>query len=95
MLTPQQQALDSSLLRIISATHHDPFAVLGRHPLPQPSTQADTLVRVYLPGAQAAWLLIGDAPAPLVRVTGSDFFEWAGLGQALPEHYEIEWHDRS
>jgi 1,4-alpha-glucan branching enzyme len=92
-------ALDKSLthemLRIITATHHDPFEVLGRHPLGAASTNdADTLVRVYLPGARSASLVINEQLHPLVRIEGTDFFEWVGAGESLPAHYQVQWIDR-
>ncbi|ACE85398.1 1,4-alpha-glucan branching protein GlgB [Cellvibrio japonicus] len=93
----QEQHLSQDLLRIITATHHDPFEVLGRHSLPVPTATADTLVRVYLPGARSAELVINRQNrqiAPLNRLPGTDFFEWYGLGQQLPVHYQIEWYDR-
>ena len=42
MLSPKPgQRLSDDLLRIISATHHDPFEVLGKHPLANPTAAAD------------------------------------------------------
>ncbi|HSX52277.1 MAG TPA: 1,4-alpha-glucan branching protein GlgB [Cellvibrio sp.] len=91
----QDKPLSHEMLRIITATHHDPFEVLGRHPLGANSTSsADTLVRVYLPGARSASLLINEEQLPLKRVEGTDFFEWYGLGNALPAHYLVQWYDR-
>ena len=49
-LSPVQQ-LSPELRRIVEARHHDPFAVLGRHP-----EGGLTLIRVYIPGARDVFL---------------------------------------
>jgi 1,4-alpha-glucan branching enzyme len=96
MLNPkQEQRLTNDLLRIITATHHDPFEVLGKHPLgPAANSSEDTLIRVFLPGARTASLLIDKKPQALERIEGTDFFEWRGLARQVKEHYQIEWYDR-
>jgi 1,4-alpha-glucan branching enzyme len=88
------QRLPNELLRIITATHHDPFEVLGRHSLAVPTAVADTLIRVYLPGASAVKVFLGSEPKTLERIEGTDFFEWYGLAKEVPAHYQIEWTDR-
>lgn len=91
----QDNPLSHEMLRIVTATHHDPFEVLGRHPLGAKATPtSDTLVRVYLPGARSAALLIGEQSFALIRIEGTDFFEWHGLGKNLPKHYLVQWYDR-
>ncbi len=89
------QRLPNELMRIISACHHDPFEVLGKHPLGAAATAAsDTLIRLYIPGARTASLLIKDQPYALERIEGTDFFEWRGLGKLVPGYYQVEWYDR-
>lgn len=91
----QDKPLSHEMLRIVTATHHDPFDVLGRHPLLNtPSTNVDTVVRVYLPGARSASLLVNQQTFLLQRVEGTDFFEWYGMGEKLPTRYQVQWHDR-
>lgn len=91
----QDKPLSHEMLRIVTATHHDPFEVLGRHPLGANSTAAaDTFVRVYLPGARTATLVINEQHHALKRIEGTDFFEWYGLAKILPEHYLVQWYDR-
>jgi 1,4-alpha-glucan branching enzyme len=90
----QEKPLTQEMLRIVTATHHDPFEVLGRHPIQNASSNADTLVRVYLPGARNAFLLVNDQQHLLQRVEGTDFFEWQGRGATLPAHYQVQWLDR-
>ncbi|MGD2182385.1 1,4-alpha-glucan branching enzyme [Lusitaniella coriacea] len=45
---------------IISNQHHDPFEVLGPHPIKQNGTITSWVVRAYLPKAQAAWVICPD-----------------------------------
>lgn len=89
------QRLPNELMRIISACHHDPFEVLGKHPLGTAASAAsDTLIRLYIPGARIASLLIKDQVHALQRIEGTDFFEWKGLGKLVPGYYQVEWFDR-
>lgn len=91
----QEQRLTNDLLRIITATHHDPFEVLGKHPLGSAATAtADTLIRVYLPGAPTAALVMNGQIQPLERIEGTDFFEWRGLERQIKGHYQVQWTDR-
>jgi 1,4-alpha-glucan branching enzyme len=88
------QRLPNELLRIITATHHDPFEVLGKHPIAVPTVLADTLIRVFLPGASAVKVLLSSGRQPIERIEGTDFFEWHGFAKEVPNHYQIEWTDR-
>ena len=85
----QDQPLPNDLLRIIAATHHDPFEVLGRHPLKENTLIADTVIRVFLPGARSAALLFKQVKHNLQRIEGTDFFEWYGLVKSIQEHYQV------
>jgi 1,4-alpha-glucan branching enzyme len=78
--------IDKELLRIEDARHHDPFAVLGRHPEGE-----QTLVRVFNPRAMEVGIVEGDIR--LQRISDSNFFEWRGDGSALPEHHRLVWRD--
>jgi len=81
-------ALPPELQKILDAIHHDPFSVLGKH------TIGDTeIVRVYLPRANEAFL--ADIDARLTRVDETDFFEWHGAHDEIPQHYQIEWYDKN
>ena len=81
-----KKLLDAELQRIIDARHHDPFAVLGRHPV-----GAQTLVRVFIPGASEVRLAEGGHY--LERVPGTDLFQWQGDAPDLPQHYGVIWSD--
>ena len=82
----RQKLLDSDLIKISEAKHHDPFSVLGLQ-----NVLGEDLVRVYLPYAESAW--IGDNRAAMTRLPDSDFFEFK-LTESLPEHYVIHWQDK-
>jgi 1,4-alpha-glucan branching enzyme len=68
--------------RLQRGRHHDPFALLGRHP-----DGADAVVRALLPEAERAWLV--EADTPLERLEGSDLFTWRGPARACPERYRL------
>lgn len=78
--------LDTELRRIVEVRHHDPFAVLGRHP---DGDQA--VVRAHLPHAQEVRIAEGDLP--MTRVPDTDLFEWRGDGSRLPWNYSLIWRD--
>ena len=97
----QGQPITDAMLRIINASHHDPFEVLGKHKATQPTRYAtdnsvafDTCVRCFLPGARSANLLLQNKPVAMKRVEGTDFFEWYGAETNIASHYQVEWRDR-
>ncbi len=70
------------LAALSSASHGDPFAILGRHALGQ-----SEVVRCFLPRTRQAW--VEDESAPMQRVPGTDLFEYrAGTGE-IPRHYRV------
>ncbi len=83
-----QAILTDDALRIIEARHHDPFAYLGRHPAAE-----GVVVRAYIPNAID--VAIADGNLPLQRIEETDFFEWRGPAQAVPERYRLVWRDDS
>jgi 1,4-alpha-glucan branching enzyme len=85
-MTSAQHAAE--LARISEARHHDPFSILGRH------REGDQLVvRVFNP--HAAEVLLAEEGVALQRLPGSDFFEWRGKSDRLPEHYRLIWRDEA
>ena len=66
-----QSHLDSERQRISEARHHDPFAVLGRHP-----DGKEVIVRAFIPFA--AEVRIAEGGMPMTRFPDSDHFEWRG-----------------
>ncbi len=84
--TPPTDQLSPDLQRIVDARHHDPFAVLGRHP-----HGAGERVLVYLPGARSVHLV--DNGVKLSRMANTDFFAREGPLGSIPERYRLEWID--
>jgi 1,4-alpha-glucan branching enzyme len=80
--------LGAELLKISEARHHDPFAVLGRH-----QENGQTVVRTFMP--HATEVFIAEGGLCLERLPGSDFFEWRGKPDGLPEHYRLIWRDEN
>ena len=69
--------------RILEGRHHDPFAVLGRHPL----GDGRAVVRVYSPATLAVSL--PEAGLELPRRDGTDLFEYVGPVANLPPRYQV------
>jgi 1,4-alpha-glucan branching enzyme len=83
-----RQRLQSELERITRACHHDPFAVLGKHP-----DDDKELVRVFLP--DVAEVTIAEGNLPLERIPDTDLFEWRGASGTVPDQYRLIWRDSS
>lgn len=87
--------LADSWLRIIAASHHDPFEVLGRHSVAlNTSNQEVVEVRLFLPGARSVNLQLIQTSVTLARIDGTDFFVWRGAAEELAQYYQVEWVDR-
>ncbi|MCQ8128719.1 1,4-alpha-glucan branching protein GlgB [Methylomonas rivi] len=80
--------LDSDLIRIIEAKHHDPFSVLGRH-----TSNQKTVIRAFLPYAET--VSIGEKGPAMQRISGTDLFEcYPAASQNIAPHYELFWTDK-
>ncbi|ALG68519.1 1,4-alpha-glucan branching protein GlgB [Beggiatoa leptomitoformis] len=79
--------LSSDIQKLLSACHHDPFAVLGRH-----VNGKNCMVRVLLPHAEQVRFL--HAPLSLQRIGNTDIFEWHGQATEVPDNYQIQWSDQ-
>ncbi len=82
-MTGQGEVMEPELLRLLGARHHDPFAVLGRHPL----ADGQEVVRVLAPAAVEVSL--PQNGAILERVGTSDLFEFRGPAGTLPRRYSV------
>jgi 1,4-alpha-glucan branching enzyme len=72
--------------RLFSGRLHDPFALLGRHPL----RDGRVVVRIFRPACAAVWLPeAGPAGMALERLGATDLFEWVGAAEALPPRYRV------
>jgi len=74
---------DVEVMRLLEARHHDPFAVLGRHP----GEGGNTLVRVFSPGTVEVRL--PEIEARLERCGNTDLFEYRGPAARLPARYRV------
>jgi 1,4-alpha-glucan branching enzyme len=86
---------EDELNRVIYAYHHDPFTVLGAHPV-QLEGKPAVSVRAMLPGTEEAWVVPdGGLPVSMDRKDGTDFFEaqFPERDQVFP--YEIRTLDQS
>lgn len=75
--------VDQGMARLLAARHHDPFEVLGRHPL----GRSQVLVRVFSPATRQVSL--PEIGAALDRVGDTDLFEYRGDGRCLPLRYRV------
>ena len=82
------QNLEPELSKILDATHHDPFSVLGKHTI-----DGTEIVRVFMP--RATEVQLPDISANLHRIPNTDLFEWKGEPGQLHSPYLIKWVDDS
>jgi 1,4-alpha-glucan branching enzyme len=67
----------------MEARHHDPFELLGRHPVGRDKV----VVRALLPHTTV--VRIAESDLAMTRVGDSDLFEWRGPGQLVPARYRL------
>ncbi len=81
------KTMPQSVERLLSARHHDPFAILGLHPAPE-----GWVLRVFRPAASRVTLLLPDAAgADMVKTDAGGIFEWRGaLAPPRPWRLAIE-----
>ncbi len=79
--------LDADSTKIITAKHHDPFSVLGRH-----QKHNKIHIKVYLPFAETVSL--SDSKKAFTRIDGTDFFDYIANEGELPAHYKLSWVDK-
>jgi len=74
---------DPGIARLLEGRHHDPFAVLGRHPL----GDGRVLVRVFAPATLEVSL--PEIGVELARLGATDLFEYRGEAGRLPARYRL------
>jgi 1,4-alpha-glucan branching enzyme len=79
-------ALSADLQKVLNASHHDPFSILGKH-----QDENGIVVRTYIP--HAVEVMIAEGENVMQRVQDTAVFEWRGAEDALPQHYRILWRD--
>ena len=82
----KKNTLDSDLIKISEATHHDPFSILGRH-----TKDGKTIVRAFLPHAETVSI---KGHTELHRIPDSDFFEGVLTSPGALQHYELQGVDK-
>jgi 1,4-alpha-glucan branching enzyme len=83
----KKNKLDSDIVKIIEAKHHDPFSVLGRH-----IKNGLTVIRAFLPYAETVQIETEDNE--MQRIPDTDIFEFYPEDQNIPEHYQLFWTDK-
>jgi len=78
----KKDQLNTDLIRITEAKHHNPFSVLGRH-----KEAKVTTLTIYAPYAESINLNV-KGPA-LERIPETDFFQYQTKKNNLPEHYQL------
>ncbi len=66
-ISPEASA---GIQRILAATHHDPFSVLGMHPI-----EGQWVLRLFCPGIEEAFVVMTNQRHAMKRVPNSDLFE--------------------
>jgi 1,4-alpha-glucan branching enzyme len=89
-MTMAAPSLSQDLLAVVEARHHDPFAVLGRHP-----EGSRVRVTTHLPQAESASVVTRAGLLPLTRLKGTDLFQWRGAPEKLPQHYRLRWEAKA
>lgn len=79
--------LSQQMHRIRLGQHHDPFEILGWH-----GANPHRLLRVFLPEAARAQIMIDSQYVELLPTTEAGFYELHNT--AAPDHYSICWTDR-
>ncbi|GFO70879.1 1,4-alpha-glucan branching enzyme [Bathymodiolus japonicus methanotrophic gill symbiont] len=80
--------LNSDLIQIAEAKHHDPFSVLGRH-----TDDGKTTITAYLPNAET--VSIAGQKVAMERISGTDFFQTNNVPKNLERYYKFEITDKS
>ena len=86
ILPASSQALDSELLKLAHAQHHDPFSILGRC-----FDNSQSIIRVFIPFCKT--VRIGADGPKMTRVLDTNIFEYSGTQENIPEHYKLYWQN--
>ena len=81
------QQISPEIQKILEACHHDPFAVLGKHPF----GKNDEVVRVFMPAIKEICIL--PDKLPMERISDTAVFEWQGKLGTVTERYQLQWLD--
>lgn len=73
--------MDQSITRLLEGRHHDPFSLLGRHPL----KEGWSCVRALLP--QASSVKIGPEGPAMELIDERGLWQWEGADSGIPAHH--------
>lgn len=82
-----KKRLSPDLAKIVHASHHDPFSVLGRHP----DGKGSVVIRTHIPHAKE--VSIAEGSLAMERIPGADIFQWQGSEETVSERYRLIWRD--
>ncbi|MEW5974087.1 MAG: 1,4-alpha-glucan branching protein GlgB [Pseudomonadota bacterium] len=80
--------MDQSIVRLLDGRHHDPFSLLGRHPL----GEGWSCVRALLP--QAASVRLGPQGPAMTCIDPRGLWQWEGPDGDLPRHHSLHCTDQ-
>ncbi|MEO1750359.1 1,4-alpha-glucan branching protein GlgB [Thiofaba sp. EF100] len=80
--------MDQSIARLLDGRHHDPFSLLGRHPL----GEGWSCVRALLP--QAASVRVGPQGPAMECIDPRGLWQWEGPDGDLPRHHSLHCTDQ-
>jgi 1,4-alpha-glucan branching enzyme len=87
--------ISTELDRVIHATHHDPFVVLGLHPLSHDPSCA--VIRTFLPLADSVKLVAGGEKQDMYKMRDEGLFELviANYSEGFTYHFEATCHNNT
>ncbi|MFK5986051.1 MAG: 1,4-alpha-glucan branching protein GlgB [Pseudomonadota bacterium] len=86
----KKHQLSNKLISLQAGKHGDPFAVLGKQGVgKKPKKQ---LIRVFLPWAEK--VILEDVQEEMLRIPGTDIFEWGGKINKIAAHYLLRITDK-
>jgi len=88
MLQGLAQHLPNHAQLLIEARHHNPFDLLGCHPV-----SADRVcVRAFVPNARSVKIQLHHKTEAMQTTSFPGLFQWYGSRRAVPQHYELVCH---
>jgi len=83
----KKNQLDTDLIRINDAQHHDAFSVLGRH-----KQGTTTTITIFAPYTES--INLGAKGPVFQRIIDTDFFQYQTNKDHLPKHYQLACVDK-
>lgn len=87
-IKPDGKTLDSELtreqVRIVTARHHDPFAVLGYY-----QSAEQSIIRAFVPAAARVGIISAEEELSMERLGTTDLFQWQGAPDVVVPPYRL------